>query len=181
MGRGIKLTETQWDELDRLRFTAPSAKVFRNCLIILKSDLGETIASIASQLGCGTDTVIRVRRQYRQGGAKALHPQKPTGRKSRATPDFVAEMRQAVRTNPLTLGYGFSTWSAARLAEHLARKTRIRFSEDQMVRLLHRHGFSVHRPKHTLKGRRDEAAYQKAKAELAVLKKTPWPKTPPKR
>jgi hypothetical protein len=58
MGRGIKLTETLWDELDRLRFTTPSAKVFRNCLIILKSDLSETIASIADEIGCGTDTVI---------------------------------------------------------------------------------------------------------------------------
>lgn len=173
MGRGIKLTEAQWDELDRLRFSTPSAKVFRNCLIILKSGLGETIASMADGLGCGTDTVVRVRRLYRRGGAKALHPEKPSGRKSRATPAFLAEMRQAVLTHPLTLGYGFSNWSASRLAEHLARKTRIRFSEDQMIRLLHKHGFSVHRPKHTLKGKRDEAAYQKAKAELAVLKKTP--------
>jgi transposase len=173
MGRGIKLTEAQWDELDRLRFTTLSAKVFRNCLIVLKSDLGETIASIADELGCGTDTVIRVRRQYRQGGARTLHPEKPSGRKSRATPDFLAEMKQAVQTNPLTLGYGFSNWSAARLAAHLARKTGIGFSEDQMIRLLHDHGFSVHRPKHTLKGKRDEAAYQKAKAKLAVLKKTP--------
>jgi len=173
MGRGITLTEVQWDELDRLRLTTPSAKVFRNCLIILKSDLGETIASMAGELGCGTDTVVRVRRLYRQGGAKALHPVKPPGRKSRATPAFLAEMKQAVQSNPLTLGYGFSTWSAARLAAHLAKKTGIGFSEDQMLRLLHKHGFSVHRPKHTLKGKRDEAAYRKAKAELAVLKKTP--------
>ena len=181
MGRGITLTQAQWDELDRVRMTTDSAKVFRNCLIILKSGLGETIASIAGQLGCGTDTVIRVRRRYRQGGVAALHPIKPPGRKSRATPEFIAEMRQAVGSNPLTLGYGFSTWSAARLAAHLAKKTAIRFSEDQMLRLLHRHGFSVHRPKHTLKGRRDEAACRKAKAELAVLKKTPWPKTLPRR
>jgi transposase len=41
----------------------------------------------------------------------------------------------------------------------------------QVRRLLHREGFSVHRPKHTLKGKRDEAAYQKAKAQLRRLKK----------
>jgi transposase len=173
MGHGITLTQTQWDELDRVRFSTSSAKVFRNCLIILKSDLGETIASIAQELGCGTDTVVRVRRRYRQGGVQALRPQKPPGRPSRATAEFLAEMKRAVTTNPLTLGYGFSTWSAARLAAHLAKTTGIRFSEDQMVRLLHANGFSVHRPKHTLKGKRDEAAYRRAKAELAVLKKTP--------
>lgn len=173
MGRGITLTEAQWDELDRLRLITPSAKVFRNCMIVLKSDLGETIASMADELGCGTDTVVRVRRRYRQGGVKALRPAKPPGRRCRATPEYLAEMKRAVKTSPLTLGYGFSTWSAARLAAHLARKTRIGFGDDQMRRLLHAHGFSVHRPKHTLKGRRDEAAYRKAKAELAVLKKTP--------
>lgn len=173
MGRGIKLTEAQWDELDRVRLTSASAKVFRNCMIVLKSDIGETLASIAEELGCGTDTVVRVRRRYRQGGVKALRPVKPPGRKSRAGPGFIVQMKQTVKTSPRTLGYGFSTWSAARLAGHLARKTGIRFSDDQMRRLLHDHGFSVHRPKHTLKGRRDERAYRKARAELAVLKKTP--------
>jgi transposase len=171
MGRGIVLTEEQWNELDHLRFSTSSADVFRNCLIILKSDSRDTIASIAEDLGCGTDTVIRVRRLYRQGGVKALHPLKPPGRPSRATPDFLKQMRQAVQTNPLTLGYGFSTWSVVRLAGHLAKVTGIRFSDDQLRRLLHREGFSVQRPKHTMRGKRDEEAYQKAKGELMGLKK----------
>src|SRR5262249_728830 len=41
----------------------------------------------------------------------------------------------------------------------------------QVRRLLHQEGFSVHRPKHTLKGKRDEAAYQKAQGQLRRLKK----------
>jgi len=171
MGYGIKLTEKQWNELDNLRFTTPSADVFRNCLIILMSNSHNTIVTIARHLGCGTDTVVRIRRLYRKGGVKALYPIKPPGRPSRATPEFLQQMAKAVRTNPLTLGYGFSTWSAGRLAEHLAKVTGIRFSSDQLIRLLHRHGFSVHRPKHTLKGKRDEIAYEKAKKALIRLKK----------
>lgn len=171
MGYGIKLTEKQWDELDNLRFRTPSADVFRNCLIILMSNSHDTIVTIARYLGCGTDTVVRIRRLYRRGGIKALYPIKPPGRPSRANPEFLQQMTEAVRTSPLALGYGFSTWSAGRLAEHLAKITGIRFSSDQMVRLLHRHGFSVHRPKHTLKGRRDEIAYEKAGKALIRLKK----------
>jgi transposase len=171
MGWGIKLTDEQWDELDRLRFTAKSAEVFRNCLIILKSDSRDTIASIAEDLGCGSDTVVRVRRLYRKGGVNALRPIKPPGRRSRATPRFISQMREAVLINPTSLGYGFSTWSVTRLGTHLARTTGIRFSQDQLSRLLHRHGFSFPRPKHTLKGKRDEAAYEKSKAQLMVLKK----------
>ena len=171
MGRGIKLTEEQWNELDQLRFSTSSADVFRNCLIILMSDSRDTIASIAERLGYGTDTVVRVRRLYRKGGVAALHPIKPPGRPGRATPEFLRQMKQAVQTNPLTLGYGFSTWSAPRLAAHLAKETGIRFSDDQLRRLLHQEGFSVQRPKHTMKGKRDEAAYEKSRGELMALKK----------
>jgi len=172
MGYGIKLTDEQWDELDRLRFSTDSADVFRNCLIVLMSHSQETIASIAQRLGCGTDTVVRVRKLYRKGGAQALRPIKPPGRPGRATPQFVRQMKQVVQSNPMTLGYGFSTWSVARLAEHLAKTTGIRFSEDQLRRLLHREGFSVQRPKHTFKGKHDEAAYRKAGDELTRLKKS---------
>jgi len=173
MGHGIKLTEEQWDELDRQRFSTSSADVFRNCLIILMSDSRETVASIGARVGCSRDTVLRVRRLYRRGGVAALHPIKPPGRTSRATPAFLRAMGQAVETCPLTLGYGFSTWSVARLAAHLAKTTGIKLSADQVQRLLHREGYSVHRPKHTMKGKRDEAAYQKAKGELQALKKKP--------
>src|ERR1019366_3388918 len=170
MGWGIKLTEEQWNQLDHVRFSTSSADVFRNCLINLMSDSSDTIGSIAERLGCGTDTVTRVRRLYRQGGVDALKPMKPPGRPGRATPEFITQMRQAVLANSLELGYGFSTWSVARLAAHLGNTTGIRFGINQLRRLLRRHGFSVQRPKHTMKGKRDEKAYRKSKAELIRLK-----------
>ena len=171
MGWGIELTDEQWDELDRVRFTTRSADVFRNCLVILKSHSHDTIASIAADLGCSADTVVRVRRAYRKGGVAALTPVRPPGRPTRATPAYLAEMRRAALANPAALGYGFTTWSVARLAAHLAKVTGVRFGDDQLGRLLRRERFSFQRPKHTLKGRRDEAAYARAKAELIVLKK----------
>jgi len=171
MGRTIKLTDTRWEQVDHLRMSTASADVFRNCTIILMSAVGRSKVSISNDLGCCTDTVARVRRLYRQGGIRALHPIKPPGRPSRATAEFINQMKQAVQTNPVTLGYGFSTWSAARLAQHLAKITGTRFSDDQLRRLLHQEGFSMHRPKHTLKGKRDEQAYEKAKKDLIGLKK----------
>src|SRR5271154_5015734 len=111
MGWGIKLTDEQWNELDCLRFSAKSADVFRNCLIILMSHSSDTIGSIAERLGCTADPVVPVRRLYRRGGAEALRPIKPPGGPGKATPDYIARMRQAALANPLTLGYGFSTWS----------------------------------------------------------------------
>jgi transposase len=172
MGYGICLSDDQWDEIDRVRFSAGSAEVFRNCLIILYSHSRDTIEGIANRLGCSTDTVKRVRKLYRQGGAAALRPIKPPGRPGRATPEYLAQMRLAVQANPMDLGYGFSVWSAKRLAEHLAKVIGIRLSDDRLRKLLHQHGYSVHRPKHTLKGKRDEIEYNKAKRKLVRLKKT---------
>jgi uncharacterized C2H2 Zn-finger protein len=51
--------------------------------------------------------------------------------------------------------------------------TGLGFSDDQMRRMLKQHGYSFQRPQHTLKGKRDEAAYEKARQQLARLKKTP--------
>ena len=173
MGYAVQRTEQQGNELDRVRLTTPSADVFRNCLILLMSDSRETITPIAGHLRCSPETVRRIRKLYRMGGVDALQPIKPPGRPTRATPAFLAKMKQAVQANPTTLGYGFSTWSASRLAAHLVKVTGIRFSDDQMRRLLRQHGFSFHRPKHTLKGKRDEEAYEKARKQLLRLKKKP--------
>jgi transposase len=171
MTRGIRLRDAQFDELDDLRSSTRSADVFRNCTIILLSSGGHTIAGIAELLGCSPETVKRVRQRYRSGGATALHPDQSPGRPSAATPDFRNALAQAVATNPRQFGYGFTTWSSARLAAHLAQVTGTKLSPAQVRRLLHREGFSVHRPKHTLKGKRDEVAYRKAKTRLRRLKK----------
>jgi transposase len=91
--------------------------------------------------------------------------------RSRATPEYRAALRQVVQTPPQSLGYGFSVWSVARLNEHLKRQTKISFSDDRLRAILHEEGFSFQRPKHTMKGKRDEAAYEKARRELKRLKK----------
>jgi len=77
MERRIKLSDNEFGQLDGLRFSTDLADVFRNCLIILMSDAGDTIASIAERLGCATFTVKRVQRLYRAAGIDALRPIKP--------------------------------------------------------------------------------------------------------
>ena len=179
MGRGIKLSDNEFDQLDHLRFSTGSADVFRNCLIILMSDAGDTIASIAERVGCTTFTVKRVRRLYRAGGIDALRPIKPPGRPSRATAEFLAAMKKAVGTNPLDLGYGFSTWSAARLAAHLAKVTGIRFSDDQMRRLLHQEGYSGSSSQAHHEGEAQRGCLRKGEEATAAVKKKALKKDAP--
>ena len=79
----------------------------------------------------------------------------------------------SVQTPPQTLGYGFSVWSANRLAKHLQKTTKIALGDDRLRAILAEEGFSFQRPKHTMKGKRNEAAYERARGELKVLKKRP--------
>ena len=165
------LSDKEWDSLDNLRFSTMDAAVFRNATVILMSGLGRSKVSIAGDLGISVPTVDNVRRAYRQKGIAGLRPRKPPGRESRATPEYRTALRTALNTSPLELGYGFSVWSLARLNAHLKKLTGISFSEDQLGRIVHAEGFSFQRPKHTMKGKRDEAAYERAAAQLKTLKK----------
>jgi transposase len=163
---------------ERLRRDDHRAAVFRNATIILQSADGRSKAESSQALGCSTSTVDRVRRAYLGEGLAGLLPVKPPGRPPRATPEFRAAMARAVPTPPPDLGYGFTTWSVPRLAAHLKKVTGVGFSDDQLRRLLHQEGFSVRRPKHALKGKRDEAESQRARGELEALKKGPSSPTP---
>jgi transposase len=166
-----KLTSKQWDALDDLRFSTTDVAVFRNATIILMSSLGRSKPSIAHDLGCSIGTVDIARQRYRESGIAGLQPRKASGRKSRATPEYRKMLCRVVETLPQELGYGFSVWSVARLNEHLKKETGISFSEDQLRRILREENFSYQRPKHTMKGKRDEVKYEEAARKLKRLKK----------
>ncbi len=165
------LSDEQIDALDTLRLKARSASVFRNGTIILMSDAGRSKTSIAEDLGCGTATVERVRRLYKTMGILGLIPIKPPGRPSRLSEALREPMLEAIQTDPRELGYGFTTWSVARLTEHLRRRCRLRASASTVRRVLAHEQFSLQRPKHTLEGKRDERAHGRAQIELKALKK----------
>ncbi len=166
-----KLTDAQWDALDHMRFSTTDVEVFRNATMILMTSVGRSKTSIAHDLGCSPGTVDNVRKRYRERGLEGLKRRKPPGPKPRATPEYRAALRRVVQTPPQTLGFGFSVWSAARLAAYLRKETGIGLGDDQVRKILHEEGFSFQRPKHTMKGKRDEIAYEKARRELKRLKK----------
>ena len=99
MGRGdTVLTHEELNLIDLLRLKTLSKDVFRNCLIITMSHFGDTIGHIAERLGCSTETVVRIRREYRERGLDALKPEKPPGRSSRATQNLT--FRTSARDYP---------------------------------------------------------------------------------
>jgi len=165
------LDDAAWDALDEFRFSTRDADAFRNATVILMTAAGGSKFDIAEDLGCSAATVDNVRKRYRERGLAGLERRKPPGRVSRATPAYRAALRKAAQTPPQSLGYGFSVWSVQRLAKHLEKATKIALGDDRLRTILAEEGFSFQRPKHTMKGKRDEAAYERARGELKVLKK----------
>ncbi len=141
-----KLSDDEWDALDELRFSANDVGVFHNTTVILMSAVGRSKFDIAEDLGCSPATVDNVRKRYRQRGLEGLQRRKSPGRPSRATPEYRVALRKAVQTPPQTLGYGFSVWSANRLAKHLEKTSKISLSDDRVRELLVEEKFSFHRP-----------------------------------
>lgn len=177
----VRLTDEETNALATLRLKTRRAAEFRNATIILMSDAGRTKASIAKELGCGTATVERVRRMYKTMGLLGMTPIKPPGRPSKLSLALREPVLEAIQVDPRTLGYGFSTWSVARLTEHLRTRCQLRASPSTVSRVLAHEQFSLQRPAHTLKGKRDEMAHAKAKKELTSMKKKRSARTQPKR
>lgn len=180
MARAWMLTDRQRDGLDSLRLTTDHVDIFRNATIILMSGDGQSKTTIAATLGCSPSTVDRVRGLYRAKSLSGLRPIKPPGRPPKVTTAYRRLLCETAQTDPRTLGYAFTVWTAPRLGAYLKKPTGLSFSDAHLRALLHQEGFALHRPKHTLRGKRDEAAHGKAKRQLARLKKKRCVPTPTK-
>jgi putative transposase len=156
-----QLSNKEWDAVEESQFSTKEAVVLRNAKIILFSAAGCTKPSIAQDLGCSIVTVDTIRRAFRQRGLQGLSPRKP-GIPSRATPEYRAALRAAVETPPQELGYGFRVWSLTRLCAHLEKQTGTRFSAPHLRMIMHQEEYSFQRPEHTMNGKRDEAAGERA-------------------
>ncbi len=104
----------------------------------------------------------------------AVRHARGAGRKPLVTAAYRWELRMALRRGPTRYGYAFSVWSIARLNAHLRTTTGLSLCDEWLRMLVKAEGFVYRRPKHTLKGKRDERAFRKARRALERLKKGLW-------
>lgn len=176
--RQLEVRLKPWERrmLLSLRDKPPSPRVGRRATCLLMSADGEPATRIARATGMSLDAVSDVRRRWRtarasRGRLRSLLDKRRTGRPAKVTAAYRRELRRALDRGPLACGYLLTVWSIARLRTHLAKVTGVTVSRDWLRRLAHRAGFVVGRPKHTLRGKRDEAAYRRAKRRLDRLKR----------
>lgn len=174
--RQLEVRLKPWERrmLLSLRNQPPSPRVGRRATCLLLSAAGEPATRIARVTGMSLDAVTDVRRRWRNAASsrlRSLMDRPRTGRPAKVTAAYRRELRRALDKGPLPFGYLFTVWSIARLRTHLSKITGITVSRDWLRRLAHREGFVVARPRHTLRGKRNEAQYRRARSRLNRLKK----------
>ena len=175
----VRLQPWESRRLRGLRDHATSARVVKRAMCLLLSASGRRASDIASLTGLSPRAVSAIRRRWRRRRLRSVTDRPRSGRPPRVTAAYRRELRRALRKGPRACGFVFTVWSVARLATYLRHRTGIRVGNDWLRRLMHREGFVVDRPAHTLKGKRDQKQYRAAKRRLEELKKGPANRTHP--
>jgi len=168
---GVNLTSWQRRRLQQMRDRPPTPRIGKRAVCLLLSAEGASSRLIGQVTGLSRDTITDIRRRWNEQGMASLRDAPRPGRPPKVSPAYRKSLREALRRGPLGYGYVFTTWSIARLNAHLQKVTGIPVCNDWLRQLVHAAGFVYRRPKHTLKGKRDEQAFRRAQRELQKLKK----------
>jgi transposase len=169
----LKLSETGRRTLVEAAADSADAAFRDRCRAVLRLGGGSRLQEVANEFGVDRATGERWAARYRHRGVEGLRgPEHDArGRPPKLQVKHLSWLKQTVLTPPARLGYAFTTWTLPRLAEFLRQKTGIVVRPHYLGLLLHRMGIARRQPKHVLEGKRDEAAHDRAQAELKALKK----------
>lgn len=168
------LTTAETRRIEQLFRSAAKPRVRRRANTIRLSSLGYTVGEIAEVTGCTRQTVRNCFDYFESGGIDALFDLPRSGRPPKATPDYRARLVKAVKTSPKEFGYPFTGWTVTRLRAHMAREMDVLLSEARVRQIMKEEELVFKRPKHTLKGKRDEDAFRAVRGLLDQFKKSPW-------
>lgn len=169
----LRLTATQRRGLLQHAERTTDADFRDACRAALALAAGQPRAQVASTMGVHPATVGRWALAYRQRGIGGLQGplEDRRGRPRKLQTADLAWLKQTILTPPRDVGYAFTVWSLPRLARYLEQERGVQVRAHYLGHLLRRAGLTRLRPKHVLKGKRDEAAHDRAKAELARIKR----------
>jgi len=134
---------------------------------------GHKPIEVAKLMAVSMPTVYSWHHRFESAGIEGLANRPKSGRKPKATADYLALLEELLEQDPQDLGYVFTFWTADRLRLHLEKQTGISLSANRFRALLKANGYVYRRPKHDLKSLQDPEARQKAEIWLEELKKVP--------
>jgi transposase len=167
----VKLTFRQRQRLQHIRDRPATPRIGKRAVCLLLSAQGASSQLIRQVTGLSKDAITGIRRRWNEQGMACVKDAPRPGRPPKVTPAYRQRLKEALHRGPLAYGYAFTTWSIARLNTHLHQVTGLTICNDWLRQIVHAEGFVYRRPKHTLKGKRNEPAYRRAQKKLHRLKK----------
>ena len=128
----------------RITRTAKNPVRMRRAIVVLMSAQGQTVRDITSLLQVSDDYVRDVIHAFNERGFDALDPKPSGGRPKKIGEQIRAWICAIARTSPADWGItAFSTWSLAKLREHLLAEGIVaELSRETLRRILHAGGVS---------------------------------------
>jgi transposase len=169
----LKLASAQQEALLRAADQSADADFRDVCRAIVALGSGRSRAEVAALFKVHDASVGRWARAYRLGGIEALRaPQiERRGRPCKLSTEDLQWLRATALSAPQAHGFAFTTWSLPRLSSYLEQERGVSVRSHYIGHLLHRAGLRRVRPKHTLEGKRNEAAHSRAKRMVRGLRK----------
>jgi transposase len=150
--------------------TTDDRKLRDRLQIVLLAHKGRMHKDIAADLCVNRRSVQRWLNAYLERGLNGLRPRQAKGKASNIPAQLADEIKAWVIGGPASQGLDRANWTYEEIAGHLRKAKGIETSRSAVHRFCSRIGVRPYRPTYRyLRG--DPAKQQKAKAELADLKK----------
>ena len=167
----VQLPDAEVGRLERAFRDSDDPKLRTRLQIVLMAHRRRLHQDIAADLAIAPRTVQRWLNTYRADGLNGLCPKKAKGKTASIPMALADEIKTWVIEGPAKQGLDRANWTHAELADHLRRTQGIRTSRSAVQRFCAKIGIRPYRPSYRYL-RADPDKQAKARAELAVLKKS---------
>lgn len=165
------LSESQQSEIEQAIKSHEDLRVRERARIIRMLHKGHRPPEVAELMAVSVGQVYWWSKRWQAEGLTGLADKPRCGRPVISTEAVCAQVEQLLETDPKTLGYAFTVWTARRLLRHLREKLGIEMHKNTLRHLLDDLGYVYRRPKHDLTSRQDAEAKADAQTILDDFKK----------
>jgi transposase len=137
----------------------------RILMFLLLND-GKTQQEVADFIGCSLRTVAYWFKHGDPSNLDSLQDKRSKGNYKKVTPEYLKLLLEIIDKEPKDFGYEFGRWTAARLAEHLEKETKISLSSSRIRRILKKNKYVYIWGKSSLEDKQDKEKRKEFKIKL---------------
>lgn len=141
-------------------------EVRERILMFLLLNDGKKQREIAEFIGCSLKTVAYWCVHGDPSNIESLEDRRKRGNNKKVTEEYINLMLEVIDKEPLEYNYEFGRWTAARLAKHLGRETKISLSGSQVARILTQKKYTYLWAKYSLEDKQDRELRKVFKEKL---------------